>query len=77
MKFIEAVGQRVNNLLKEREMSQYALSKSGGIPKSTISVVIGAKRNAIKIDTIYQITETLGISLKMFFDDPIFEEITD
>lgn len=77
MKLIEAVGQRANNLLKEREMSQYALSKCGGIPKSTISVVIGAKRNAIKIDTIYQITETLGISLKMFFDDPIFEEITD
>lgn len=29
------------------------------------------------IDTIYQICATLGISLKTFFDDPIFDEVSD
>lgn len=77
MKLVEAIGKRVDNLLQERGMTQYELSQRGGIPRSTINVVIGVKRNTTKIDTIYQIAATLGIPLKKFFDDPLFDDITD
>lgn len=69
MKLVEAIGKRVDNLLQERGMTQYELSQRGGIPRSTINVVVGVKRNTTKIDTIYQIAATLGIPLKKFFDD--------
>ena len=77
MKLVEAVGKRVDDLLKNRNMTQYEVAQQGGIPRSTISVVVAVKRKSVKIDTIFQICATLGISLKTFFDDPIFDEVSD
>ena len=77
MRLVEAVGKRVEKLLKERDMKQNHLAKRGGISRSTISVIVGAKRKAVELDTVYEICDTLGIKLKDFFDDPIFDEVTD
>lgn len=77
MKLSEAVGKRVENLLAERNMTQYQLYKNGGIPRSTISVTVGGKYKTVKLDTIYQIVATLGITLKDFFDDTLFNELED
>lgn len=77
MKLSEAVGKKVENLLAERGMTQYQLYKNGGIPRSTISVTIDGKYKTVKLDTIYQIATTLGITLKEFFDDELFSELED
>ncbi len=77
MKLVEAVGKRVDNLLQDRHLTQYEVAMQGGIPRSTISVIIAVKRKSVKIDTIYQICATLGISLKTFFDDPVFDNVSD
>lgn len=77
MRLVEAVGKRLESILKERNMKQNDLAKLGGIPRSTISVIIGAKRKAVELDTIYQLCATLEIRLKDFFDDPIFNDVTD
>lgn len=77
MKLVEAVGKRLDNILKERKMKQNHLATLGGIPRSTISIIIGVKRKEVKLGTIYQICDTLQMSLKEFFDDPIFNEVTD
>ena len=77
MRLVEAIGIRVKNLLEDAGMTQYELSKQGGIPRSTMSVIISVKRNSVKSDTLFQIASSLGISLKEFFDDPIFDEVTD
>lgn len=81
VKLIEAIGIRINNLIKEREnFTQYQLGKLGGIPRATIWKIINpdtTRVKTVKIDTIYQIADTLGLSLKEFFDDPIFDEVTD
>jgi len=29
------------------------------------------------MDTLYQLIDTFGMKLKDFFDDPLFDEITD
>ena len=77
MKLSEAVGKRVENLLEERNMTQYQLYKNGGIPRSTISVTVDGKYKTVKLDTIYQIVATLGITLKDFFDDSWLEDLED
>ena len=77
MKLSEAVGKRVENLLAERNMTQYQLYKNGGIPRSSNSVTVDGKYKTVKLDTIYQIVATLGITLKEFFDDALFDELED
>ena len=77
MKLSEAIAIRVKELLNERDLSNYYLFKEGGIPRSTISSVVNAKKNNVGTNTIYQIASTLGISIKEFFDAPIFEKVDD
>ena len=77
MKLTEAVAKRLEGILNDRQLKQSYLFKNGGIPRATVSVILGAKRKTIKLDTIYQICDTLKMTLKEFFDNPIFEEVTD
>lgn len=77
MNLTEAIGKRTQTLLQQKKMKQYTLFKQGGIPRPTISSVVGAKKNTVTIETIYQIASTMGITLKEFFDDEIFNEVTD
>ena len=77
MKLTDAVGKRIEGLLQERSMTQYELSKSGGIPRATICVIIAGKPKTVKLDTIFQIAATLNLSLAEFFNHPIFDEVTD
>ncbi len=77
MKLTEAIAQRVKDLLDERNLKQYALFKKGGVPRSTISDVVNNKKKRVSTDTIYQICSTLEISLKEFFNDPLFDNLDD
>ena len=77
MKLSKAVGIRIDKLLKQRNMTMYQLSKLGGIPRSTICVIIEGKYNTVKLDTIYQIADTLGLTLEEFFKDTLFSNVDD
>lgn len=77
MKLVEAIGKRVENLLKERNLTQYYLYKTGGIPRTTINDVVNVRKKRVSTDTIYQICSTLNLSLKDFFNDPMFENLED
>ena len=77
MKLTEAIAIRVKNLLKEKGVSQYWLFKNGGVPGSTVSNVVNNNKKRVSTETVYQICATLGISLKDFFDDKMFDNIDD
>ena len=77
MKLVQAISQRVEELLKQKGYTLYQLEKEGGVPRSTVSDVILVKKKRVSTDTIYQICATLGITLKEFFDAPVFDEVTD
>ena len=78
MTLAEAIGKRIQNLLDERNFSQYQLYKRGGVPRSTVCEVIHHTRTRrVSVDTIYQICSTLEISLQEFFDDPLFDNLDD
>lgn len=77
MTFLDAIRTRILGILRDRDMTAYRLSKDGGIPKATLSVLLNGKTKTMEIDTLYQVVATLAMSLKDFFDDPIFDDITD
>ena len=81
MRLLEAIGIRLDSLIKARDnLTEYELAKQAGMPRSTVWKIIRPDLTRVKtakIDTLYQITDTLGISLKEFFDDPIFDNISD
>ena len=81
MRLIEAIGLRLDNLIKEREdFTEYELAKQAGMPRSTVWKIIHpdlTRVKTVKIDTIYQLIYTLGLKLKEFFDDPVFDDISD
>ena len=77
MNLTEATAKRINDLLEERNWKQYDLFKNGGIPRSTISNVINLKKKKVSSYAVYQICATLGITMKEFYDDPIFDEVND
>lgn len=77
MKLAQAVGKRVEQLLEERNMTQYALAKKGGIPRQTVNIVVNGTYNRLALDTVYRIVATPEITLEEFFADPIFDDISD
>ncbi|MGN1040351.1 MAG: helix-turn-helix domain-containing protein [Candidatus Fimimonas sp.] len=80
MKLVEAVAKRTENLLAEKEMTMYQLAKNGGINRSTVWHVVNvdlARVSTVKLDTVYQIAATLDMTLQEFFDDPLFDDISD
>lgn len=80
MKLIEAIGIRLDNLIQENKITIYELAKRAGVPRSTVWKIVHpdlTRIKTVKIDTIYQLADTLGIKLKVFFDNHIFDEVND
>lgn len=77
MSLTEAIKIRISALMNEKGFSQYDFYTKGGIAKSTVSQVINGTRERVAIRTIYEMISTMGVSLKEFFDDPIFDDISD
>lgn len=73
MKLNEAISKRVEDLLSEREMTQYALFKVSGVPRPTISNVVNCVYDSVKLRVIHEICLGLNISVKDFFDSPLFD----
>ena len=73
----QAVGIRLKKLLEEKEWNNNTVQREGGVPRVTVGRIVGSKIKTVKLDTLYQITQTMGISLKDFFDDPIFDNLLD
>lgn len=71
----EAINLRINQLLRENNLTAYKLSYRAGISNSIIS---DCKRGKVKeptISSIIHICEGLNIQLKDFFDSPYFTDV--
>lgn len=74
MKLNEAVSQRVQELLKERGMTQYQLSMKSGVPKSTIGNVVNCMYDSVKLRIIHELCQGMNLNISEFFNSPMFEE---
>ncbi|MDY5411603.1 MAG: helix-turn-helix transcriptional regulator [Gemmiger sp.] len=74
MKLNEAVSQRLQELLKERGMTQYQLSMKSGVPKSTIGNVVNCMYDSVKLRIIHELCQGMNLNISEFFNLPMFEE---
>lgn len=77
MSLAEAINTRMIALMKEKNFSQYDFYTKGGIAKATASQVLNGTRPRVAVKTLYEMCAAMGVTLKQFFDDPIFAEVTD
>ena len=77
MRLVDAVYERVIELVKERRITVNALANLSGVPRPTI--VTMTKSITVNLSTVYGICAGLKITLQQFFDSPLFdpENITD
>lgn len=71
----DAIRLRIEQLLKENNLTAYRLSYLAGISTSIIS---DCKRGKVKeptVSSIIHICEGLNIQLKDFFDSPYFQDV--
>ncbi|MBQ8649564.1 MAG: helix-turn-helix transcriptional regulator [Clostridia bacterium] len=73
MKLNEAVSERIKELCKERQMTQYQLFLKSGVPQSTLSTIMNCSYPSMKMRIIYEICEGFEITLSEFFASPLFK----
>lgn len=74
MKLNEAVSQRLQQLLKERNMTQYHLHTNCGVPKSTIGNIINCTYPSVKLRVIHELCQGLDLGINDFFASAFFDE---
>lgn len=77
MNVCKAVSIRINNLLKEKNMTLYRLEQNSGILHGTMMCIINERNKNITLKTIMQLARGFDMTLLQFLDDKIFtsEEI--
>lgn len=74
MQLNEAVSRRLEELLAERNMTQYQLHLRSGLPRSTIANLSHGTYESVKLRILHEVCQGLGIDLTEFFQSPLFEE---
>ena len=74
MRLNEAVSLRLQQLLQEKEMTQYQLYLKSGLPKSTIGNVVNCAYDSVKLRILHEMCQGFGITLPEFFASPLFDE---
>lgn len=71
----EAVAKRIIELCNERKIATNALANIAGIPPSTIYSMLNEKSQNPGVVSVKKICDGLDITLRQFFDSPIFDNI--
>ena len=71
----EAVAARIIELCDQKEIAINALANSSGVAPSTVYSMLNEKSQNPGVVSIKKLCDGLEISLREFFDSPIFEDI--
>ena len=75
MKTKEAVAMRILELCKEKQIAVNTLANLSGVSPSTVYSMLNEKSQNPGIVSIKKLCDGLEITLREFFNSPIFEEI--
>lgn len=75
MRIGEAVKQRIIDLCEQHNITVNKLATISGITQSTINNITGGRNNSTTISTVKKICDGLDISIKDFFDSPLFDDL--
>ena len=70
----EAVAQRIIDLCAERNIAVNALANISGVAPSTIYSMLNTKSRNPGVVSIKKICDGLEISVREFFDSPLFDD---
>ncbi|ANU48017.1 XRE family transcriptional regulator [Enterocloster clostridioformis] len=70
-----AVARRIHALCLDRNIAIKALANQCGVVPSTIYSMLNTKSKNLGIVSIQKICDGLEISIREFFDDPLFENL--
>lgn len=71
----EAVALRIIELCNERNIATNALANVSGVSPSTVYSMLNEKSQNPGVVSIKKLCDGLDISLREFFDSPIFDDI--
>lgn len=71
----EAVAQRIIDLCNHKGIAINTLATMSGVTPSTVYSVLNQRSQNPGIVTIQKLCDGLGITLRAFFDCPLFEEL--
>ena len=71
----EAVARRIHALCLERGIAVNTLANMSGMAPSTIYSMLNTKSKNPGVVSIQKICDGLEISVREFFDDPVFENL--
>ena len=71
----EAVAARILALCDERGIAINALASSSGVAPSTVDRMLNAKSQNPGVVSLQKLCDGLGISLREFFTDDLFDNI--
>ena len=74
MRTKEAVAQRILELCRERNIAVNALANISGVSPSTIYSMLNQKSQNPGVVSIKKICDGLEITIRQFFDSPLFDE---
>lgn len=71
----DAIVSRFEQICAKRKISYTELARLAGMTPSTVYSMIEPKRRDVSVITVKKLCDGLDISLKEFFDDPIFDNL--
>ena len=74
MKLAEAFGKRTRELLFQKNITQYRLTKTTCLNEKTISDLIQGKTSDVKFSTVCLIAFALNMSIIEFLNSPLFDK---
>lgn len=70
-----AVCQRILDLCAQRGITVNRLSTLSGVTQSTVNNIISGRNNSTTVATIKKLCDGLDITLREFFDTPVFDSL--
>lgn len=79
MTLSQAVAKRLDELMRQKNITQYRLAKNATLAQTTIGDVRHMRNKSVELYSVYCIAQGLGMTLYEFFDSPLFslESIDD
>ena len=75
MTISEAVTKRLLELCGERGLTIHKLCTLSGVTQSTVSDIVNRNTSNTGIATIKKLCDGLEISIRAFFDSPLFDDL--
>ena len=75
MTIAEATVKRLLELCNERNITINKISNISGITQSTVSDIVNGTTTNTGIVTIKKLCDGFDISVRMFFDSPLFDDL--